>query len=138
MPIKLGAGASAGGAGAGWAVGTLPPLTISAGVSGFSSGAGLSSTGGFSATTDLAGAEAALADFVDAALGRELATLVEGALRFSAGVSEFSRVMSGCATGADVVAALVVVADGTLVGVAAPEVGAEATTGCDPDPEPLK
>jgi len=108
MPIRLGAGASAAGAGAGCAEGTFPPLTTKAGVSGCSSGVGFSSGAGFSATTDLAEAEAALADFVDAALGRELGALVGDALWLSRGLSELSRVISGWETGADVVAAVAV------------------------------
>jgi hypothetical protein len=78
------------------ATGAFPPLTISAGASGFSS------TTDLSATTDLAGAEEVTG----------LATVGEPLLPVLASFSsaeEFDdrRVMSGCETGAGVAAAVV-------------------------------
>jgi hypothetical protein len=61
----------------------------------------------FSATEDLAGAGAAFADFVDAALGRECSADAGDECSFSEDAVAFPSVMSGCKTGAEVVAVIV-------------------------------
>ena len=121
MPIRLGAGASAGGGVAECAAGTFPPLTTNAGASGCSSSTGLSD---FSATADLAGTGAAFADFVDAALGRECSTFDGDGCSLSADAVAFPSVMSDCETGAEVVAVIV---GWTLAGLD----DSEAETGAD-------
>ena len=138
MPIRLGAGASAGGAVAGWAVGTFPPLTTRAGASGCSS-----SSNGFSAvlsaTGDLAGAAAAFADFVDPALGRECSEVADDVRSFSDDALAVPRVISGCETGAEVVA-VIVFAGWAVLGFddSEAETGVEVAAGCDDELDAFK
>jgi len=137
MPIKLGAGASAGGGVAGWAAGTFPPLTTRAGVSGCSSSSiGFSV---FSGTEDLVGAGAAFADFVDAALGRECSEGADDVRSFSGEALAVPRVMSGCETGAGV-EAVIVVPGWAVLGLddSGAEAGVEVAVGCDDELAPLK
>lgn len=135
MPIRLGAGASAGVADR--AAGTFPPLTTSAGASGCSS----SSTGlsAFSASGDLVAAGAEFADFVDPALGRERSTGAGGVRSLSADAVAFPSVISGCDTGAEV-AAVIAVAAGARPGLddSEAETAAGVAAGCEDEFAPLK
>ena len=96
IPIRLGAGASGVAAGLTAAIGTFPPLTTRAGVAGVSE---------FSATSDVAGAEAVLTALLAAA---ELPFPVLRSFSSAEECGDLPRVMSGCETGASVVAAGVV------------------------------
>lgn len=142
MPIKLGAGASAGGGVAGWADGTFPPLTTMAGASGCSSSAtGFSAvlSAVFSETGGLAGAGAAFADFVDPALGRECSEVANDVRSFSDDALAVPSVISGCETGAEVVA-VIVVAGWAVLGFddSEAETGVEVAADCDDELDPFK